>query len=155
MIYSNLLTILLSWLELTAKKTLIFAYYTVHLTLCITLELHFVYAYCCISGHSVEIPRTRGSSWVSRAFLAQKSLHRYALAFSFAYFPFSPCTVFPSGHLHLLIVELFAGACQLHYMCALCSSIGTWILGFLDFERQNYRESCCNRLPRLKNSTGA
>lgn len=76
-------------------------------------EFHLVCAYCCIPRHSVEIPRTRGSSRVSRAFLAQKSLHRYALAFSFAYSPFfhPPGTALPSGHLRLFIVELRARAC--------------------------------------------
>lgn len=47
-------------------------------------------------------------------------------------FPFFPCTVFPSGHLRLLVVELCAGACRLNYTYIHTTQI--WILGDSDFE---------------------
>jgi len=47
--------------------------------------------------------------------------------------PFFPCTVFPSGHLRLLVVE-FAEACRLNYIYIYVHTTQIWSLGYSDFE---------------------
>lgn len=94
--------------ELTTKKTLISAYLLHFTFIMLRINSRNASRICIllyISEHSVEIPRTRDSSWVSRAHSSHKSRYivirpRIQLRVS----PFFPLyREPPSGHLHLLI----------------------------------------------------